>query len=104
MEAVLYAKKKEEIHEKKTTKKKRESLLRFAVKKRIFMLPSEVRRVDSILRSNGLNMEKLREINRFHPGFMRCVINLAANYAVGSTSQQGDIGQRAMNYVIAKRK
>ena len=49
-------------------------------------------------------MEKLREINRFNPGFMRCVINIAANYAVGSTSQQGDIEERAMNYVIAKRK
>ena len=48
-------------------------------------------------------MERLREIDSINPGFMRCVINLAANSAVGVSSDDDYLTKWAKNYVKAKR-
>ena len=48
-------------------------------------------------------MEKLRTIDSFHPGFMKCVIDLAANCVVG-VSYDSSIMDRAMKYLRGKRK
>ena len=48
-------------------------------------------------------MEKIREIDRFHPGFMKCVIDLAANCAVG-VSYDSNIAKRARRYLKGRRK
>ena len=103
MEAVLEAKKKQTLEEEKTPQKKKRvpGEVPYGEKN---ISSSDVRRVDNILRANGLEIEKLREINRYHPGFLRCVINLAANCAVGVSYEGGDIAHRAMNYLRAKRK
>ena len=101
MEAVLSAKMKQEDEETKTQQKKRIPGEVHWEKGNIS--PSEVRKMNRVLKANGLEMEKIREIDRFHPGFMRCVIDLAANCAVG-VSYESDIAQRAMNYLRGKGK
>ena len=66
--------------------------------------PSEVRKMDRILSTNNLQIEKLREIDNFHPGFLRCILDLVANSVVGVSSVGSDIQQRAMKYLSDKRK
>ena len=59
--------------------------------------------MDGVLRANGLDMEKIRTIDSFHPGFMKCVIDLAANCAVG-VSYDSIVMDRAMKYLRGKGK
>ena len=59
--------------------------------------------MDRVLVANGLEVEKIREIDRFHSGFMKCVIELAANCAVG-VSYDSIIAKRAIRYLKGRRK
>ena len=68
-----------------------------------YVSPSEVRKMDSILRANNLDTEKLRDIDNFHPGFMRCVLDLVAKSVVGVSYAGTDIQKRAMKYLSHKR-
>ena len=101
MEAVLSAKSKQEVEEQKTPQKKRIPGEVRRIKGNIS--PSEVRKMDRVLRANGLDMEKIRDIDSFHPGFLKCVIDLAANCAVG-VSYDSNIMDRAMKYLRGKGK
>ena len=66
--------------------------------------PSEVREMNKLLKANGLEMEKLREINKYHPGFQKCVLELAANSVVGISPGGCNLKQRAIGYLKKKRK
>ena len=57
--------------------------------------PSEVRELNKILDTNGLDMDKLREIDKYHPGFMKSVLDLAADSVVGVLPSRSNIMQRA---------
>ena len=61
--------------------------------------PSEVREMNKLLKANGLEMEKLREINKYHPGFQKCVLELAANSVVGISPGGCNLKQRAIGYL-----
>ena len=60
--------------------------------------------MNKILEANGLNMDKLREIEKFHPGFKKCVLDMAASSVVGSTCTKSNIIQRAMAFLNKKRR
>ena len=49
-------------------------------------------------------MEKLREIDKYHPGFLKCVLDVAANSVVGVSAAGCDLKQRAVKYLKAKQK
>ena len=84
MQAVLEAKKQQRVEEKQTPKK---VLIPGEVQQeKENISPSEVRIINKVLKANGLEMEKIREIDRWHPGFLRCILNIAAESVVGKSS------------------
>ena len=60
--------------------------------------------MNSILSANGLEINKLREIDGFHPGFLRCVLNIAAKSVVGVAYEGSDIAERAIRYMEMRGK
>ena len=98
MEAVLNAK----VGEKRTPPKRRVPGEISQPKNNVS--PSEVRNMDSILNANGLDMTKLREVDRYHPGFMQCVLKLAASSVVGVSEYGEGIQMRAARYLKSKRR
>ena len=48
-------------------------------------------------------MEKLRVIDRWHPGFLRCILDLAAESVVGISSGGGNLVQRALKLMKARK-
>ena len=68
METVLSAKMKLEVEEEKTPQKKR--IPGEGPREKGNISPFEVRKIDRILKANRLEMEKMREIDTFHPCFM----------------------------------
>ena len=60
--------------------------------------------MDRILKENGLEMRKLQEVDRFHPGFADCVLILASNPEKASSKYGHDILRRAKHYLRNKRR
>ena len=102
MEAVMSVKLKHQVEEEKTPIKMK--IPGEVHQEKGNVSPSEIRKMDKILNANGLNIEKVREIDTFHPGFLRCVLNLAAKSVVGVNYEGTAIAKRAMRYLKAKRK
>ena len=102
MEAVLQAKKQHSVEEKQTPEK--EMIPGEVKQEKGNISPSEVRSLNTILEANGLKMEKLREIDRWHPGFLRCILNLAAESVVGISPEGGNLVKRALKLMKAGKK
>jgi len=102
MEAVLEAKKQISVEEKQSPEK---VMIPGEVKQESGNIsPSEVRRMNKILKANGLKMEKLREIDRWHPGFLRCILNLAAETVVGLSPGGSNLVKRALKLMKERKK
>ena len=102
MEAVLQAKKQHSVEEKQTPEK--EMIPGEVKQEKGNISPSEVRSLNTILEANGLKMEKLREIDRWHPGFLRCILNLAAESVVGISPEGVNLVKRALKLMKAGKK
>ena len=59
---------------------------------------------ERFLKANGLEMEKLKEVDKYHPGFMRCVVDMAENPEAVSLKYSREMVKRAGHYLRNKRK
>ena len=55
--------------------------------------------MNKLLKANGSEMEKLRAINKYHPGFQKCVLEIAANSVVGISPGERNLRQQAIGYL-----
>ena len=60
--------------------------------------------IESILKANGVEMEKITQIDKYHPGFLKYVVHLATNPEAMVSKSGTAMEKRARKYLQNKRK
>ena len=57
-----------------------------------------------VVKANGLDLDKLNEVDKFHPGFSHCVLMLASNPDRDVSGYRKGVEKRARAYLKKKRR
>ena len=80
------------------------ALLEIKARENKVQMPSRRLDFNKILEENGLEEEKMNNIDRYHPGFSRCVVKIASNPDASITNFGKDLEKRARIYLKNKRR